>query len=48
MVEVNDYEQDGGHVGASTGLVVLAAGVEVGDVELVIDEMIQCVFEAAG
>ena len=46
--EQDDLEQDGGRVGTGTGLVVAIAGVEVGEVELMIDQMIECVFETTG
>ena len=44
----DDFEQNRRRVGFSAGLVVLVAGVEAGQIEFMIDQMIQCVFEAAG
>jgi hypothetical protein len=46
--EEDDLEQHGRRVGGCAGEVVLVAGVEAGQVELVIDEVVQRVFEGAG
>jgi hypothetical protein len=46
--EEHDLEQHGRRVGAGAGEIVLVAGVEAGQVELVIDEVVQGVFEGAG
>ena len=46
--EQDDLEQDGGVVGGRAFGVVLVAGVEGGEVELVIDQVAQRIFEAAG
>jgi hypothetical protein len=46
--EEHDLEQHGRRVGGGAGEVVLVAGVEAGQIELVIDEVVQRVFEGAG
>jgi hypothetical protein len=46
--EEDDLEQHGRRVGGCAGEVVLVAGVEAGQVELVIDQVVQGVFEGAG
>ena len=46
--EQHDLEQHGRRVGGGAGVVVVVAGVEAGQVELVIDQVVQRVFEGAG
>jgi hypothetical protein len=46
--EEHDLEQHGRRVGGCAGEIILVAGVEPGQVELVIDEVVQRVFEGAG
>ena len=46
--EQDDLEQHGGRIGGSAGGVVIEPGIEAGQVELVIDEVIERVFEGAG
>ena len=45
--EEDDLEQHGRRVGAGAGAVVLVAGIEAGEVEFVVDQVIERVFEAA-
>jgi hypothetical protein len=46
--EKHDLEQHGRRVGGGTGEVVLVAGVEPAQVQFVIDQVVQRVFEGAG
>ncbi len=46
--EEDDFEQHGRRVGLRPAAVVLVAAIEAGQVELVIDQVVQGMFEAAG
>jgi hypothetical protein len=46
--EEHDLEQHGRRVGGCTGEIILVAGVEPGQIELMVDEVVQRVFEGAG
>ncbi len=46
--EQHDFEQHGRRVGGGAGQVVLVAAIEARQVEFVVDQMVECVFEAAG
>ena len=44
----DDLEQDGGIIGGGAGIVIAVAGIEDGEVEFVIDQVVQRVLEGAG
>lgn len=46
--EEDDLEQHGRRVGGCTGEIILVAGVEAGQIEPMIDQVVQGVFEGAG
>jgi hypothetical protein len=43
--EQNDFQQHGRRVGAGAGEIILVAGVEAGQIQFVIDQVVQGVFE---
>ena len=46
--EQNNFEQSARQVGASTGGVVAAAPVKAGQIDFVVDQVVQCVLEGTG
>ena len=46
--EQNDFEQNCRRVGGGTGLVVPVANVKAGEIQFMVDQIIQRMFEAAG
>src|SRR3990172_4908319 len=46
--EEYDLEQHGGRIGGSAGSIVLEPGIETGQIQFVVDEVVECVLEGAG